>query len=247
MHRARVTLVTCVWQRRAVARAFWCWAAWLRQSWDRLGIALDCVAGASDPLDADLARAAGARVVSHPNAPLGAKFNAALQAARGSDGVLVMGSDDFFCARVAHAVADAVHRRASVGLQDLYFADLPTGRMKYWRGHRPGRRETEPAGCGTFHPRAVLDALDWTLWDATRHKGMDHSRFARLAAVDAMPALLNVRAVGGFAVDVKNGTNLWAYHRCGGGGTALTSADATALWAQLPRTVVEALPWPVAA
>lgn len=248
MANARVALVTCVWQRRALTRAFWLWVVWLRQYWDwKYGIQLEAVVAASDPLDADLARAVGARVVNHQNHPLGAKFNAALQVSSevDPDAVLIMGSDDFFCDRVADHLADAVQRQQSVGPKDLYFADLPSAQMRYWKGYRIKSRWKEPAGCGVLHVRPLLDLVHWTLWDSTAHHGMDHSRFNLLKQRDAMPSLFSIKELGGFAIDVKSETNLWPYDRKRQY-TSLPEEEMAALWARLPPEVLEAIPFPVA-
>jgi hypothetical protein len=245
--RARVTLVTCVWQRRALTRAFWFWLVWLRQYWrHQHGIVLEAVAAASDPLDADLASAFGVKVIRQENHPLGAKFNAALQAGAETDpdAVLIMGSDDFFCERVADYLADAVIRRESVGPKDLYFADLPGGQMRYWKGYRVKSRHKEPAGCGVLHLREFLESVHWTLWDSTVHHGMDHSRFRLLKERDAMPTLFSVKELDGFFIDVKTETNLWTYDR-NRRYKSLPDDEMASLWARLPSSVLESIPFPV--
>ena len=239
----RVTLVTCVWRRHELTRAFWIWAAWLRQRWALTHqIQLELVAAASDPREADLAKAFGAKVVLHPNEPLGAKFNAALTASRETtpDWVLIMGSDDFFCEKAADALGDAVRDNRSVGFQDIYFADLPTQRMRYIPGYRVKSRHTEPVGPGTLHSAALLEQFHWRLWDGTKHHGMDHSRFRTLKVHHALPELLNLRALDAVMVDVKTETNLWPFDRTRKQ-PVLTAAEGQAVWDRLPEEVLG--PW----
>lgn len=242
----RVSLVTCVWHRRELTRAFWVWAARLRRRWAiSHGIALDLVAGASNDEDAALASAAGARVVMHENAPLGGKFNAALLAARDADPamVLIMGSDDFFCDRTADALGDAVRADRSVGFRDLYYLDLATGVTRYLKGYRVKSRWLEPVGPGTLHRRELLDRLHWRLWDATRHHGMDNSRFATLKAHGAMPDLLWLTDIGATMVDVKSDVNLWPFDRTRKQ-PVMSADEGRAMLGRLPAEVLRAIPWP---
>jgi len=245
--RSRVALVTCVWQRRALTRAFWTWAVWLRQYWAASHqIALDLVAAVSDPLDRDLALSFGVRVVEHPNQPLGKKFNAALGAVQDTrnEWVMVMGSDDLFCERVANALGDKIVTGQSVGLEDLYFHDLQRDRTRYYPGYQNKARKGEPVGPGTLHPRELLEVVDWKLWDDTKHKGMDHSRFKVLRDLEVMPPLLNVRDLGGVAIDIKSGVNLWAWSQCGKPGNELSEQERDDMWAKLPAHVVARIPFP---
>lgn len=241
----RVSLATCVWQRRELTRAFWVNVARVRRRWVERGIALDFVAAASNDDDAALAREYGAHVVMHDNAPLGGKFNAALAACREFDPamVLVMGSDDLMCDRAADALGDAVLADRSVGFRDLYYLDLASMRVRYLKGYRVKSRWTEPAGCGTLHRRELLDRLDWRLWDATRHHGMDNSRFATLKAHGAMPELLYLCQLDAVVLDVKTPVNLWPFDRTRKQ-PVLSEAEGRAVLAKLPAEVLDVMPWP---
>lgn len=240
----RVSLVTCVWQRRELTRAFWTWCNWLQDRWARThGISLTLVTAASNEPDRDLARAHGALVVMHDNAPLGGKFNAALQAARDTDPaqIMIMGSDDFFCEKTADALGDAIVADRTVGFKDLYYFELMTGQVRYLPGYRNRSRFGEPVGPGTTHRREVLDTLNWRLWDATRHHGMDHSRFATLKAHNAMPDLLHLRELDAVMVDVKSPVNLWPFDRTKKQ-PVFSEHDGKEVLGRLPAHVLAALP-----
>jgi hypothetical protein len=206
-----IAVITAVHRRYALTALYWAWTAYLCAWWADHQVTL--IAAVSDDEHAALAAEAGATVVETANRPLGRKFNAALQAAEGADAdaVLIMGSDDFLCPVVAGALlAACVAGVPYVGLQDLYFLDLPTGQLRYWRGYR-GSRMGEPIGAGRLLRRELLDRCDWTLWAAHRHEGMDHSSMARAAAI-AAPQLLNVRALDGAAVDCKGPASINRFH-----------------------------------
>ena len=244
--KARVALVTCVWQRRALTRAFWTWIVWLRRRWAAIhDIELEVVAAASDPLDRDLALAFGARVIEHENEPLGAKFNAALAASKDlrPDWIMIMGSDDFFCERAADALAGAVLENRSVGFQDIWFADLATDRMRYLPGYRIRSRHTEPVGPGTLHSFELCERFNWRLWDASQHHGMDNSRFATLKTHGLMPELLNLKKLDAVMVDVKSDVYLWPFDRSRKK-AVMTPEEARDVWARLPRNVLDLIPWP---
>lgn len=245
----RVSLVTCVWQRRELTRAFWTWATRLQRRWaETHGIELSLVAAASDIDDAKLAESFGVDVVWHDNVPLGAKFNAALTHSRRLDPamVLIMGSDDLGCDRVSDALGDAVLADRSVGFKDLYYADLPRGRVRYLSGYRIKSRWTEPFGPGTLHRRDVLEQLRWRLWDGTRHHAMDCSRFATLKANGAMPELLHLRELDGVLIDVKTEVNMWPFDRTQKQ-PVLSQDEGLAVWDRLPADVRDLVPWPAPA
>ena len=247
MRTKRVSLVTCVYQRRELTRAFWTWAAWLRDHWAGQGITLDLVAAASDPFERDVAASFGVRAFLHPNYPLGGKFNAALAESRAADPewVLIMGSDDFFCERAADALAAAIHADRSVGFRDLYYADLPNDRVRYLKGYRVKSRHTEPVGPGTLHSRATCERFHWRLWDATQHAGMDNSRFQTLKVHGVMPELLYLRDLDAVMLDVKTETNLWPFDRTRKQ-PVLSLEEGRAIWARLPAHVLDVIPWPQA-
>jgi len=245
MRTKRVSLVTCVYGRRELTRAFWTWLVWLRQRWASQDLQLEAVAAASDPLDRDLAQAFGVRTFLHPNHPLGAKFNAALAASQATDPdwILIMGSDDFFCERAADALAGAIRANRSVGFRDLYYADLPNDRVRYLKGYRVKSRHTEPVGPGTLHSRETCERFQWRLWDATQHHGMDNSRFRTLKVHGLMPELLSLRELDAVLLDVKTETNLWPFDRTRKQ-PVLSPEEGRAVWARLPDEVLRCIPWP---
>lgn len=242
---ARVTLVTCVWQRHELTRVFWMAAQWLRERWAAQGIALDFVAAASLDSDVALAEEFGVHVVKLPNHPLGRKFNAATQASQDHepDQILIMGSDDFMCPRVADTLAEAVHAHEDVGFRDIYFADLLSNQARYLKGYGSQKRSLEPVGPGTLHSCEILDRLKWRLWEDDKHHGMDGSRFRTLQANNALPALRHLKEIDGVLLDVKTPVNLWPFDRRRKA-PWMTPSERDAMWAKLPAVVRDNMPWP---
>lgn len=212
----KITVVTAVWKRHAITRAWWQWYAELHGWWPDVTLAA-CVAGTDDPEHERMALEAGAIYVNAPNV-VGRKFNAALHLAKETtpDAVLVMGSDDVFGPKVAAAYcALFADPMPYIGLRDFYFYDTMSGATGYWPGYYHSCREGEPAGGGRVIPRRALDACDWILWDDTRHHGMDGDATRRLRETIGAPVLITAREVGGVAVSLKGPDSLWKFWQIG--------------------------------
>lgn len=208
----KIVLVTCVWQRPVITAAFWAFVAHLRTWWEPHELHV-IAAGSEEPDQETMAREAGAEYLNVPNRPLGRKFNATLQAARPyqPDAVLIMGSDDVFCERIARAYLPFFIETPYVGLEDFYFYHTKDRRFGYWGGYETARRKGEPAGGGRVVPAGHLDHLDWKLWSDGKDHGMDHSAFQRLRDVGiGHPPLISCRSLEGCAVSLKGPVNLWS-------------------------------------
>ena len=234
----KIVLVTCVWQRHVITAAFWRFVAHLRTWWEPHELHV-IAAGSEEPEQEEMAREAGVEYLNVPNRPLGRKFNATLQAARchEPDAVLIMGSDDVFCERIAQAYLPFFTETPYVGLEDFYFYHTVDGWFGYWGGYKMARRRGEPAGGGRVLPAVHLDHLDWQLWADGKDHGMDHSAFQRLREVGIEhPPLISCRALEGCAVSLKGPVNLWSMEQV----QPKLQDDATPLQ-QLPADVLEIL------
>ena len=229
-------MCTAVWRRHAITRVFWDWFAHLETWWAEHELV--AVVGESGDPQHQAMLPPGATLVSPPNQPLGAKFNATLTAARAleADAILIMGSDDLFCARTAQALLEAYPATQYSALRDLYFCDTPTGRLGYWQGYHQPLRIGEPAGCGRLLGAKYLDACEWKLWKDAMTRGMDHSSFRTLKAVNANPTLVTVKTIRGMAVDLKGPDNLWNFRQVGA-----VPCDASVTLDRLPADLVAAI------
>jgi len=241
----RLVLITAVWQRHAITRAFWLWTRYLRGWWSGIDLKI-VVAGSQDPEHQKMAQQAGVDVyLDVPNETLGRKFNYALAMARAfrPDGVIRMDSDDVFCERVAAAYLPYLAAATPyVGLKDLYFYDTGDGRATYWPGYTTKPRRGEPMGCGRVIPRAFLEECNWKLWDDERHRPMDHESFTRLLSLGVgHPPLIGVRELHGCAIDLKSAENLWPLSELA---LPATEVDIDAVLGKLPGPVREAIPRP---
>lgn len=222
----KVTLITAVWQRQALTEVFWRWTAHLRDWWgDIADVALVAV-GSDDPIHERLAAQAGAIYGDVPNTPLGRKWNAALKLARQTkpDAVLVMGSDDVFCASTAAAYRRYLANFPFTGLADFYYYHTLDGRAGYFPGYRRPERAGEPSGSGRLIPAEFLQRLGWELWNpkpwfrkhagyrrGLKNHGVDHYSFQRLKLVTDHPPCILLRTIDGTAVSLKGQGNLWQF------------------------------------
>lgn len=151
--------------------------------------------------------------VRYKNLPLGEKWNIGLEFIKDLewDYVLISGSDDLYSpelyARYFQLMEEGVH---FAGLIDFYFLDQTKGHLKYFPGHRSERRG-ETNGAGRILHRSVLEALEWTLWDDHKNQELDLSMTRRLKTVEGLTErVINLKAEGLVAVDIKDGQNIHA-------------------------------------
>lgn len=213
----RIAIVTAVWRRHEITRAFWQFVEHLRGWWPEVDLSVS-VAGSSDDVHRRMAEGAGAAYIDAPNI-MGLKFNLALKGARAfdPDAILVLGSDDLFTERVADAYRPFFAAEMPyVGLKDFYFLNTVDGRAAYWPGYYHTYRDGEPAGGGRLIPRRVLDACDWALWHPLARHSMDRHAFQKMASVGCAQAdLITVKETGGVALSLKGPDSLWSYDRIG--------------------------------
>ncbi len=215
----RIGLITAVWRRPALTAVFWRWTEHLREWWSEHELVC-CVAGSEEDHQ-QMAADAGARWAYVPNQKgIGAKFNAACRLAEDTDAILVMGSDDVFCERVARRLRwHFKYGGTYLGFKDCYYYHVRDGRVGYFPGYWRPARLGEPTGMGRVVPASMMDSLQWKLWAETpqmdkrfKHHGADHGSFRRLLTVaEAHPPLLDIRALGGTALSLKSEENLWAF------------------------------------
>ena len=107
-----------------------------------------------------------------------------------------------------------------VGLRDLFFYDIASERLAYTRGYRVAKTQVAATiGLGRTLSKSVLHAMNWTLWDPERNRGLDQSAVRRLMqniiGIDEVSTALVGREEGVFAVDIKTkdagGTNIWGF------------------------------------
>ena len=241
-------VLTCLWQRPALTDVVLRWYQHLKSDLsEQLDLELLAV-GSEGAASRALAEDNGFAYVEHPNAPLGAKWNAGLAALRERqpDAVVIVGSDDLVSGNLFILYADRIARGCQyLGLTDMYFLDLASRRLCFWPGYPPGGRHGETLGLGRCLHADLLDVHDWRLWEDGLRMGLDGSMTRRLAPqLRAEPQRWNAVAFrcldhGIGALDIKSGLNLWSFARVVGAcEVQYMDFDAT-LCALFPEHLVE--------
>jgi Tetratricopeptide repeat len=175
----RLALISAIWRRPDVTRVVLRFHA---EASKRMKPQVDLrlvVAGSEGEASRSIAESVGACYVEVPNSPLGAKWNAAAEAARDLDvdGVVVCGSDDLLSEAYLRWCADGVREGFEYqGILDLYYMHLATGRVIHWPGYSKGTsRRGEPAGTGRCLSRVILDRLRFRPWDDALERLLDRS------------------------------------------------------------------------
>ena len=244
----KVALVSALWGRFPLALPWWHGVTRVRSHWQARGCDAEIVVAGSESAHYRLAEQFGGIWAEAPNAPLGAKFNAAASLAyhRNADYILILGADDFLSPRVVDIMANRVLRdgKPYVGLSGCWFYDLATGRAcmleEYAAGHV---QRGNPIGLGRMVHRDLLPASGRP-WDDRVNRGLDHSMATRcqLPAATIVPASeLNV------AVDVKTADNLWSFDHLAGSFRLGVRVDPKPLWEIPEWDMIQALRLPHAA
>lgn len=232
-----VVLFMCVWKRPVLTHFVLNHYANMRQPLLTHNVRLDLFVVASDNATAtDLAAKYDAAHVVVPNFPLGAKHNRGLLALRQQysahnggastpEAVAVVGSDDLlneaFFIRIKQLMQPGPNRMHIVGLQDLFFFDLHSQRILYTQGYRHVHIPVSGTiGCGRVFSWAMLNTLQWNLWDSQRNHSLDQSAIRRVLTVLPQAADISTSFRGHpdgiVAIDIKTdafeeGTNIWRF------------------------------------
>lgn len=114
--------------------------------------------------------------INFGNRYLGAKWNAAIQAAylRNVDYVMMIGSDDVISPRIAEVYEPYISEGNPLfGIKDFYALNLETDRIKHFKGYP--LEYSLPIGAGRMLGREVLDKLNGRPCIDERQRGIDTS------------------------------------------------------------------------
>lgn len=176
----KLAIVTAIWKRPKLTRRV---LEYYRDIIDGLPDSVYAgliVAGSEGKDSREIAADLADVYVEVPNDPLGAKWNAAAEAAKEfePDAILAVGSDDLASRElIEHYMKDPTTPQ---GVTDTFIVDLLNGKSIHWPGY-VGRREGEPVGAGRWMPKAMLDTLDWKPWSPHVNKNLDGSLQQRMA------------------------------------------------------------------
>lgn len=234
-----LVLFMCIWERPLLTNFVLSHYEELREQLVSEKIFLDMFIVGSDNSTDYVAQKFQAAYAVHPNSPLGMKHDKGLRSLRdhynaatergdrldNPDAVVIVGSDDVINIKFFLQVRDLMHksvpRQHIVGLRDIFFHDLKSRQLVYTRGYRSFNTPISGTlGCGRVFSWAILDAMDWHLWDVDRERGLDQSAIRnvmiRVPFVGDLSKAVAGREAGIVAVDIKSdgfpaGSNIWRF------------------------------------
>jgi hypothetical protein len=174
----KIVVIIAFWQRHEIAKLVFDHLIGITDYVRVIRIAV----GSEGEASRDLAKDRVNAYVEFPNKPVGAKWNRVLLEARGHepDAVMVLGSDNFITPRLMEEWHKGLKEGIDYqGLLDSHQYHLPTKTLVYWPGY-VGRREGEPIGSARCFSAALLDRLDWRLWESSLNNSLDYSTTTRL-------------------------------------------------------------------
>jgi hypothetical protein len=146
--------------------------------------------------DKTLCEYEGAQFVTHPNNPLGKKWNRGFWEAKkyNPDAVLFVGSSDWISDNWIETMSPYLEEFDLVGKPDFQLLDIgPDNQYRFchWKGYGKGPRENEPIGIGRLVSARILDKLAWSPMRPDLNSSMDFSMYSNVLALGGKVALVN--------------------------------------------------------
>lgn len=196
----KITLITGVWKRQEVFELF-------AKGVKALPIELRViVAGSEGESSRRMVEAHGFEYIETPNSPLSNKMNATSLAAKGSDYVICMGSDDIIHPKLMEQYLVWMQQGYDfIGSTDYYFYDLENNKALYWGGYIDKKRKGETVGAGRIFSKKLMNDCNWMLWADGVDGGLDSTSKVN---IKGKVKTFSLRSLGLFAVDLKSSTNI---------------------------------------
>jgi len=196
----KITFVTGVWKRPEVFEMF-------AQGVQNLGVDVDVIiAGSEGNTSRSMVEAYGFDYIEIANTPLATKMNATTLAAKGSDYVVCMGSDDIISPELIQEYVKYMKQGYDfIGVKDFYFWDTVSKRAIYWGGYRERYRKGVTAGAARCISARLMDEWDWMPWKVEHSKYLDNSMEGRITG---KRKVLSLKELGLYALDIKSSENM---------------------------------------
>lgn len=199
----RITIITMCWKRPAVFRAFL-----LNHSRLIPAPHIVCAGSPNDECES-IAREYNVQYISVANDPTGRKGNDAAEAAKGTgDYYLFTGSDDLMSQGLYYYYLkfDGDH----IGLEDLYFYNIPDKRLIYWAGYqRTSAHFGEPIGACKMVSKELMEFVKWRPYNDKSRYPEEHDTHKAFIGPKGNRSGANLeikkmQEMGGACVDLKS-------------------------------------------
>lgn len=213
----KLAVLTALWKRRDIAALMLSNLQSVRDELRADGIELSVLAvGSEGSTTARLVGEYGAEYVEYPNQPLGEKWNVGLLYCESldPDAIVVIGSDNFPNAALFRIWAGYLRDGYEyVGFLDAFMFEVTSWRLLHWFGYpKTHYRHGEPVGSGRCFSAALLERLDWILWDSTKKTSLDWSTTQRLEKVAPRSKAIHM-ANGMFHLGIKTHENICKFEQ----------------------------------
>ena len=196
------TLFTCVWGRRAILKLF-C------EHYDKWEINKVAVCSTDD--DEEFMRHYGWEVIRAENNPLGAKWNAGLEACLDTDYIIQIGSDDLlsdnYFKAIGKLVSEGVHL---AGIKTLYFWNSLNDECVEFEYATHLKNKFVGAGrlISTMMVEHILEE-EGLVWTEKLNKGLDNDSEMRFNKHGYY--CKEIKWPNPLVVDIKSDQNIWSY------------------------------------
>ena len=194
----RLALVTCIWNRHDLEKIV---IDRFKEQSKRFGFEL-IVAGSEGKSSQEIAN--GCHYIEIENYPLGRKHNALITKAKelDVDGVVLFGSDDIVSDSYFEFLLKFTPEESNlIGLSDLYFYSTKTkeiGLFKHWGMNK------KTIGAGRFYSKAILEQMNWKLWEDEKNVGLDSSSSYLLSINGIQEQAFTMEETDCFLCDIKH-------------------------------------------
>jgi glycosyltransferase involved in cell wall biosynthesis len=164
------------------------------------------VAGSEGETSRNMVEAHGFEYIEVANSPLSNKMNAASLAAKGSDYVICLGSDDVIHPLLMQQYLIWMNQGYDfIGSTDYYFYDLTTKSAAYWGGYIQRGRRGETVGAGRIFSQRLMNRCGWKLWADGLDKGLDSTSKLNIRG---KVKKFRLAQLGLYAIDLKSEENI---------------------------------------
>ena len=208
-NKMKITICTGAWKRPNLLDFFCRYYADLQKKFP-----FELVVACSEKEAMSICQAHGHTCFMVVNEPLHRKFNAAVQAAKGSDYVINIGSDDFLTEDFLRHY-DGLFREGHdyITTLDWYFFDTKTKKGLYWKGYDKPHNTGKGCGAGRALSKHLLEEMNWKPWAAGYDKVLDTGMQVKLDAIPHKAHSFRLRDLGLFALDIKTEENMTPFDR----------------------------------